>query len=228
MPHFAQKTKKSDTVEKVPTHLMAGLLPRYGVFGYLFYEQWPKDANLVCTVLVDILQRLAEDGAHFGHSHTLNIQADNAAENKNFHLIALLCCLVEWRCFKEINLNFLMVGHTHEDIDQMFSRFSTALGKHNAITIPELKEVFESCYKTASPYCEEDSEVHTGPSSVAPRKKRKVNTEQEASIATRMIILESCYDYKRWTRNYCKVIHGISKPHCFNISVNAPDVVYTI
>ena len=38
-------------------------------------------------------------------------------------ILGLLCLLVEKGIFKKIKLSFLMVGHTHEDIDQCFSRY---------------------------------------------------------------------------------------------------------
>ena len=38
-----------------------------------------------------------------------------------------LCHLVEEKVFDKIKLSFLMVGHTHEDVDQMFSRYSICL-----------------------------------------------------------------------------------------------------
>ena len=47
-----------------------------------------------------------------------------------------------------------MVGHTHEDIDQMFSCFSRHLAKKDARTIPELFTEMEKAY-TPSPTCEQ-------------------------------------------------------------------------
>ena len=36
----------------------------------------------------------------------------------------------------QIELGFLMVGHTHEDIDQFFSKFSQYLKNNSAHTLP--------------------------------------------------------------------------------------------
>ena len=33
--------------------------------------------------------------------------------------------------FLKVKINFLMVGHTHEDIDQFFSRIAGHIGKNN-------------------------------------------------------------------------------------------------
>ena len=43
-------------------------------------------------------------------------------------------------------MNYLLVGHTHEIIDQVFSRYSVALRKENCLTLSELMEVAKVCY----------------------------------------------------------------------------------
>lgn len=50
-----------------------------------------------------------------------------ARECKNRYLFTYLKSLVDCGTFQEIYLDFLPVGHTHCDIDQMFSRFSVYL-----------------------------------------------------------------------------------------------------
>ena len=39
-------------------------------------------------------------------------------------------------CTLQVQLNFLPVGHTHEDIDQMFSRISESIRQNGCETIP--------------------------------------------------------------------------------------------
>ena len=36
----------------------------------------------------------------------------------------------------QVELGFLMVGHTHEDIDALFGHISMWLRKHDALTLP--------------------------------------------------------------------------------------------
>ena len=51
----------------------------------------------------------------------LVIQSDNTvAQAKNQYVAAFLAVLVSRRLFSSVNLFFLVVGHTHEDIDQLF------------------------------------------------------------------------------------------------------------
>ena len=46
----------------------------------------------------------------------------------------------------QIKLCFPLVGHTHEDIDQMFSCFTRRLAKQDAHTLVDLSNVMESSY----------------------------------------------------------------------------------
>ena len=92
-------------------------------------SQCATDANPTPT-----FQRLHEN---------LLLQLDNCAgENKNCYLFAYLSLLVAKGVFKTVHLGFLMVGHTHEDIDAMFSRFSERLQTKMTFTFPHLMEHF--------------------------------------------------------------------------------------
>ena len=78
------------------------------------------------------------------------LQLDNCVgENKNHYLFAYLSLLVAKGVFKTVHLGFLMVGHTHEDIDAMFSRFSKRLQKEMTFTFPHLMEHFQKCESSA-------------------------------------------------------------------------------
>jgi hypothetical protein len=58
------------------------------------------------------------------HPSVLHLQFDNCShENKNKYMLAYCHWLVFNQVFRSITISFLLVGHTHEDIDQMFSTF---------------------------------------------------------------------------------------------------------
>ena len=61
-------------------------------------------------------------------------------KNKNVYILSICATLVSIGFFKEIQLSFLIVGHTHEDIDQRFCYKSSALKRQN---IYSLKEMFQ-------------------------------------------------------------------------------------
>jgi hypothetical protein len=56
---------------------------------------------------------------------TLRIHADYCGkENKNQYMFGMCVALVGLGYFAEISLGFLLVGHTHEEINQKFSVIS--------------------------------------------------------------------------------------------------------
>jgi hypothetical protein len=58
----------------------------------------------------------------------LLLQMDNhVKDNNNQHLLGFLSLLTIREVFKEVELGFFLVGHTHEDIDKSFGYFSNKL-----------------------------------------------------------------------------------------------------
>nr|PNR26858.1 hypothetical protein PHYPA_030339 [Physcomitrium patens] len=73
----------------------------------------------------------------------LNVQMDNATrENKNRYVFAFWSLLVAKRIFREVYVNFMIVGHIHDDIDALFGRWSMLLKKEYFPTIPALMKSF--------------------------------------------------------------------------------------
>ena len=73
----------------------------------------------------------------------LYLQLDNCAgTNKNRFVMAYLSLLTARKVFKEIQVGFLMVGHTHEDIDAYFSYLSKKLKNANTFVLPDLMKEF--------------------------------------------------------------------------------------
>ena len=73
----------------------------------------------------------------------LNVQMDNAAsDNKNRFVFCFWSLLVAKGIFREVYVNFMLVGHTHDDVDALFGRWSMELKKNNYPTIPLLMKSF--------------------------------------------------------------------------------------
>ncbi|CAG0891300.1 unnamed protein product [Darwinula stevensoni] len=69
----------------------------------------------------------------------LFLQNDNRTkENENKYLCALAHLLVEEGIFEEVIFNFHPVGHTHEDIDQLFSSVDHYLRVRDTCTVNDL------------------------------------------------------------------------------------------
>jgi hypothetical protein len=53
----------------------------------------------------------------------LRVQLDNTTkENKNNYMLGYLAMLVQTAVFTVVELHFLPVGHTHNDLDGVFGR----------------------------------------------------------------------------------------------------------
>ena len=73
----------------------------------------------------------------------LNLQLDNTSgDNKNRYVFAFCSLLTLHNVFKEVYINFLIVGHTHDDIDTLFGRWSYKLRGADYPTLPLLMKSF--------------------------------------------------------------------------------------
>ena len=57
-------------------------------------------------------------------------------------------------CVNQVYVGFMMTGHTHDDIDQMFSRFTTAMRNinHCIFSVTQLMHCYTESY-TPHPKC---------------------------------------------------------------------------
>ena len=79
----------------------------------------------------------------------LFLQLDNSVkDNKNRYVMAFCTLLTTRRIFKEVTVGFLIVGHTHEDIDAYFSYLSKLLKMKNTYVLSDLMKAFMNSQKT--------------------------------------------------------------------------------
>ncbi|KAL3680702.1 hypothetical protein R1sor_023658 [Riccia sorocarpa] len=78
--------------------------------------------------------------------HVFMLQMDNSAkDNKNVHVHAFCSELVIRGVFETVEVNFLMVGHTHEDVDALFSKVTAQTINKDVLTLPALMaEIWDS------------------------------------------------------------------------------------
>lgn len=121
----------------------------YGHYLYCYpTHQWSKDPNMVISLLYQHIHDHLSDSNK--HSKTLYLQADNcAAENKHQWMLAFLSLLVYKKIFIDIYLGFLPTGHTHEDVDQMFSVFRKKLDAKSAHSPEALFALLGEAYNTS-------------------------------------------------------------------------------
>ncbi len=145
LPHFMIKTK-DDRGHSLKVRLI-GLLEHNQenkLRLFTLTEEYPTGAN---HVIEAVHRFLTERGNQSTMPRVFYIQVDNCTkENKNRYLFSYLECLIRWNLFDEIQVDFLPVGHTHEDIDQTFSRTSDRLRCNDAITLDDLYSELRQVY----------------------------------------------------------------------------------
>jgi len=145
LPHFVAVTK--DTSGHAIKVKLVGLI-EHGVENraslFTMTDNFETGANHIIETMHRYLDRR---NGQIGLPQTLFIQMDNCTrENKNRYLFAYLESLVSWGVFREVHVSFLPVGHTHTDIDQLFSRTATRLHKNCAITLKDLHSELRVSY----------------------------------------------------------------------------------
>ena len=84
---------------------------------------------------------------HLRWPTTLFVQMDNTSkENKNSILFEFWTLLVESGVFNEIFVSFFLVGHTHADIDQLFSVLTKKLRSCDAYTFDQWSSHVRAAY----------------------------------------------------------------------------------
>ena len=61
--------------------------------------------------------------------------------------------LVDKGIFDRIKVGFLLVGHTQNQIDQIFSMFSKKLGRNDAFTLEEMMSIVKEAYTPTPEVC---------------------------------------------------------------------------
>jgi hypothetical protein len=109
-------------------HLTTARMADGHTYCYFNWDNIAKDGSLIPNILCRVLesQKRARGGTL---PEVLYLQLDNTCrENKNRYVFAFLSLLVQLKVFRKIKVNFLVVGHTHEDVDQWFSQLNRVLG----------------------------------------------------------------------------------------------------
>ena len=155
-PYFHAKSKTSSEVYKQRYHLIGVLVHGVGSWVYTMADRFKTDSNVTIEVLQRVLIEIEDKKGRLPSK--LYLQMDNCVrENKNKFVIGYLSWLVQRGVFQEIQLSFLPVGHTHEDIDQMFSRIAVRLRQRNAVDQVELFSIVTESFEKygVQPECRE-------------------------------------------------------------------------
>ena len=147
------KSKMFDEAEKYKVHFEGVFVHGHGCKVFTSFENVPNDVNTGIECLQRTLAWVEQDlkkkaegtnTPYSGLPPTLFLQMDNAGStNKNKFMFAYIADLIARQVFQKVVVSFLPVGHTHEDIDQIFSTISAHLRKKRAISLKQLHEYIE-------------------------------------------------------------------------------------
>lgn len=147
IPTFYERVKGRDSYDNKQHLVTLGIINHANMEAsfYLSLDWWPDNENFICTALVEVIERYLRTTRR--RPPTLFLQLDNCtASNKNRIFLAVMATLVAKGWFKHIELSYLLVGHTHEDIDRLFSNLWTILAERDILTIHDAKAGMEEFF----------------------------------------------------------------------------------
>ena len=123
LPYHNVQTHASQKAIRVPIHVYGVMVHGIGTWAYIYHDNVRQGTNVTVDVLFRTLAAIEAAGRTL--PDTLYLQLDNTVkQNKSKFFMAYLAWLTKTGVFKRIIVSFLPVGHTHEDIDQLFSRIA--------------------------------------------------------------------------------------------------------
>jgi hypothetical protein len=126
IPHFKEKSHLNDAATRLKMHLYGAIVHGHGAWAFTMPDHEHQGHNTTIQVLHEVLLDIKKKQGFL--PPVLKLQLDNTTkQNKGQFLFGYLAMLLEQGVFEEIELSFLPVGHTHEDIDQFFSRIAVYL-----------------------------------------------------------------------------------------------------
>ena len=148
LPQFKYvRHKEEKSLDRLHQHLSLVMIHNMEIICYVTRDNVASDPNLSVECLQRSL-RHAEEQLNGRLPPVLYLQLDNCwRENKNRTLLNWLGSLVERGLFSEgIEVGFLPVGHTHNEVDQIASRISIAVRNRDIRTPLQMMALLkESC-----------------------------------------------------------------------------------
>ena len=145
LPHLCARSHKSDQCTKVKMHVLGCIVHGVDTYAYTCPPHIAQGHNITIQVLYCVLLDILRKTGSL--PPVMFLQLDNTTkQNKGRFLMAFLAYLVLMGVVRRAYINFLPVGHTHEDIDQFFSRLSVYLRHNDAPDVPGLLHALTRCY----------------------------------------------------------------------------------
>jgi len=151
VPSLTKRPDVKDLAIHFPMmHTTAARLADGTTYYYLNYDNIAKDGSFIPNVVLRTVSKILQARSGKPLPEVMYLQLDNTArENKNRYVFSFLSLLVQKKIFKKIKVNFLPVGHTHEDVDQGFSVVSGLVKERRPRSPSEMVSLLRSIPKVA-------------------------------------------------------------------------------
>jgi hypothetical protein len=148
IPQMSYRSHASSAAQKVKMHLMGAIAHGLQAFLFTCPPHIAQGHNVTIQALFAVLVHVKRTTGRI--PPILYIQLDNTTkQNKGKFLMGYLGTLVKAGVIQEAFVHFLPVGHTHEDIDQLFSRVSVYMRRHDA---PDDEALRQCCRRSFKKY----------------------------------------------------------------------------
>ena len=145
LPHWSERSHATDSITKQKLHVFGALSHGRKAYAYTLPPHVRQGHNTTIEVLWRIMNDVLDTEKLL--PPVLLLQLDNTCKsNKGSTVFSFLFLLVRHKVFQRIIVTYLPVGHTHEDIDQMFIRFAITLRKNDAVTRTAMGKVMVNAF----------------------------------------------------------------------------------
>ncbi len=128
VPRIFRKTHELEKVVRPALHVQGAWAHGFGYHLAIMDADMRKDTNNNVEVISRMLEQI--HAAHGALPMGLHLQQDNTCrECKNQKIIKWACKLVALGVFRWITLGYLIVGHTHENLDATFGQIAVRLSR---------------------------------------------------------------------------------------------------
>ena len=145
--NFDRPSKEIEKLGKRPRVVVTAAIAHGFITSFfLAPDELTHGADAYCEVLCQVVDEVKKVLGPRPLPPHLVLQVDNTvAQAKNGYVGAFCAYMVSKQLFQSVTMNFLMVGHTHEDIDQLFSLLvSQVIRRYRYETVGDLKQYIEA------------------------------------------------------------------------------------
>ena len=140
IPRNQTLTKENEGAYRPQLHVVGCLVAGICECFFLMDADQPKSSDMQQTILARVLDIV--DGIlrkdNLPMPANLLLAADNTTrEHRNQHLLKFLAKLVSCKQFLAAENGYMMVGHTHNKLDQRFGTIACGLARQQVLETPE-------------------------------------------------------------------------------------------